>query len=377
MRGFLVAALGLLVAAPLALLASAPPADASVGTVRRAPGPPLPAAPWLTLEAPLSRGGWWLESLADSGRLDLRGGRTFPLLARYSEPQRRHPGSTFGLEFGVNFRSNPGMDSERSELSPAPLRWGDTQLGSALSRRPASELRWGATPAPLALDELPFPLLPPPAPAELAAPAWLPFATFRRCAPWQEPRAVTFLRHGAESDTFPLLSCDGAVAPEALDRLSVMARPEQTERPPLPLPLEAQADAAARGEWVPNVKLLHPRLVWAIAQLAAAFPWRPLYVVSGYRPGSHRSQHQLGTALDVEVVGAKRERVWRVCHTLPGVACGFYPNHGFIHVDVRDVGVERPFWIDVSAPGEPSEYVDSWPGIAESGGLQFAGGERT
>ena len=41
------------------------------------------------------------------------------------------------------------------------------------------------------------------------------------------------------------------------------------------------------------------------------------------------------------------------CRTLRNVGCGYYPNGGFVHMDVRD---SSAFWIDFSKPGEPPRY---------------------
>ena len=68
-------------------------------------------------------------------------------------------------------------------------------------------------------------------------------------------------------------------------------------------------------------------------------------------------------------MGVPNAALFRFCRTLDDVGCGFYPNSKFVHVDVRRPGAGRVFWIDISGPGEPSEYVDSWPGVVESGDL--------
>lgn len=208
-----------------------------------------------------------------------------------------------------------------------------------------------------------------------------PFAPFASaplrspCPAWvAAPRPVTVGRYGAEQDRFVLLECDGSVAPEALDRLSVMARPPGAERPELPLPLEPDAAARERGEWVKGVKLLHPRLLWLVNKLALAFPGHPIYLISGYRRDAHGSYHRSGRALDLFMTGVPNEALFKYCRKLKDVGCGYYPNHNFVHVDVRGFGQGHPFWIDVSGAGEPSRYVDSWPGVADSGGLIWAGG---
>jgi hypothetical protein len=61
------------------------------------------------------------------------------------------------------------------------------------------------------------------------------------------------------------------------------------------------------------------------------------------------------------------EHLLKVCRTLEDVGCGYYPNNKFVHIDVRRRGTGKALWIDVSGPGEPSEFVDSWPGVVDSG----------
>jgi len=196
-----------------------------------------------------------------------------------------------------------------------------------------------------------------------------------RCQPWQRPYTVTLARYGGELDTFPLLECDGSVALDALDRLSVVARPVGAERPELPLPLEPMAESEAIGEWVPNVRLLDPRLLWVVARISEAFPGRPIYVISGYRRDGHGSFHKKGRALDLFVMGVSNEAVMKLCRTLKDVGCGFYPHNKFLHVDVRPPGTGHAVWVDVSEPGQPSRYVDAWPGVIESGALNWGNGE--
>jgi hypothetical protein len=190
-------------------------------------------------------------------------------------------------------------------------------------------------------------------------------------------RPVRIARYGGESDVFPLVHCDGSVAPQAFDRLTLMAREATAPRPGELLPDEPDPAALARDEWTSGVRLVHPRLIWALQRIADAFPWRTVYVFSGYRhdpsgkpkPGTHHSMHAEARALDINVMGIPNAALFKVCHELEDVGCGFYPNNKFVHVDIRRPGSGHPFWIDVSAPGEPSRYVDAWPGVIESGGL--------
>ena len=196
-------------------------------------------------------------------------------------------------------------------------------------------------------------------------------------------RPVRFVRGTGEQDVFPLVRCDGSVAPEALDRLSLMMRPPHVERPTGLLPDEPDPSAASHGEWVADVRLAHPRLLWAIQRLADAFPWRAIYVYSGYRPGalvagtSHHSLHSAARAVDIQIQGVSNTKVFEVCRKLDDVGCGFYPNSKFVHVDVRRPGTGHAVWIDASGPGEPPRYVDAWPGVLSQGGGFIWGPKRT
>ncbi|HVY48724.1 MAG TPA: D-Ala-D-Ala carboxypeptidase family metallohydrolase [Minicystis sp.] len=189
-------------------------------------------------------------------------------------------------------------------------------------------------------------------------------------------RPVTFVRYGGESDRFELVRCDGSVAPEALDRLTLMDRLPEVPRPGPLLPDEPDADAIKKGEWLPGVRVVNPRLLWAMQRIADAFPWRTIYVFSGYRqkkknekPGSHHSMHNDARAMDIYVMGIRNADLFRFCRTLEDVGCGYYPNSKFVHVDVRKPGTGHAFWVDISGPGEPSHYVDAWPGVVDKGAL--------
>lgn len=206
---------------------------------------------------------------------------------------------------------------------------------------------------------------------------------------WQQPpkkpirdwrcrrRPVTIARYGGESDTFPLVLCDGSIAPEALDRLSILMRPPNAPDPGELLPDEPSPGARSPAEWLPRIRVAQPRLVWLLQSLADAFPWKPIHIYSGYRPAydekhrpgphSHASLHGMGRAVDIKVLGVPNQQVFQVCRKLPDVGCGFYPNGPFVHVDVRRPGTGHALWIDVSGPGEAPRYVDSWPGVVDKG----------
>lgn len=193
-------------------------------------------------------------------------------------------------------------------------------------------------------------------------------------------RPVLFLRFGAENDKFELVHCDGSTAFEALDRLSILARPPGVDRPAGDLLPDDVDDAAwsRRREWSTGLRVVHPRLVWVMQKIADAFPWKAIYIYSGYRPNAevndgsgHQSLHASGRALDISVYNVPKEELFKVCQELKDVGCGFYPNLPFVHVDVRPAQTGKAFWIDTSGAGEPANYVDSWPGVVESGGLSW------
>jgi hypothetical protein len=198
-------------------------------------------------------------------------------------------------------------------------------------------------------------------------------------------RPVRFVRYGGESDAFLLVHCDGAVALQALDRLTLMARVPDAPRPGELLPDEPDPEAVTRGEWVTGVRLVHPRLLWALQRVSDAFPWRTIHVYSGYRPsavvkgtrsGTHHSMHSEARAMDISVMGIPNASLFQFCRALDDIGCGFYPNSKFVHVDVRRPGTGHAFWIDASGPGEPSRYVDTWPGVVESGALVWDPGPQ-
>ncbi|HEU5076213.1 MAG TPA: D-Ala-D-Ala carboxypeptidase family metallohydrolase [Polyangiaceae bacterium] len=191
----------------------------------------------------------------------------------------------------------------------------------------------------------------------------------RACPAYKKPRNVLVLRPDGDHDRFPLLECDGSVSSDTLDRLSALMRPPGVARPPLPLP--AAPETSERGEWVDGIKLAHPRLVWALERIAQAFPYKAIVIMSGYRRESH-GYHPRGRAIDISVHGVDNAQLFDFCRTLNDVGCGYYPNNKFVHVDVREYGSKHPQWIDVALPGQPSVYVDEWPGLGavDSAGIR-------
>ena len=105
-----------------------------------------------------------------------------------------------------------------------------------------------------------------------------------------------------------------------------------------------------------------PRLAELLWTTAHHYGDRSITIIAGYRApkvarekGNPRSPHKQGVACDFRVagigVGELRDYVRRTFH---GVGVGYYPNSGFVHLDVgrrRDA-----FWIDYSGPGERARY---------------------
>lgn len=192
---------------------------------------------------------------------------------------------------------------------------------------------------------------------------------FKTWAPVPRPpcrrRPVQIVRFGGESDAFKLVDCDGSIQNDGLERLSILARPPGVERPSLPFPEEPTASTP--GEWIDQVRQLPPRLAFAIQRIAEAFPYKPIYIISGYRPNSGHGFHKQGLAIDLFVMNVPNEKVYKFCRKMKDMGCGYYPNNKFIHMDARPPGTGKAYWIDTSAPGEPSNYVNSWPGVEEGG----------
>ncbi len=101
-----------------------------------------------------------------------------------------------------------------------------------------------------------------------------------------------------------------------------------------------------------------PRLVALVAIVSNHFGGKPVEVVSGYRaytPTQYtpHSNHNYGKAIDFRIRGVRNEAVSDFCRTLRSAGCGYYPNSGFVHLDVRET---KAYWVDSSRPGEPPKY---------------------
>lgn len=317
-----------------------------------------------------TRGQAWLDTELRAPDLKLQTDGELDLLRRFAQPWVERPGEWRSFYTG---RYGPRLAGERrfswtvTDNEPSALGAPPDPSAFTLSMAgvdPTLDLERVEVLPLWKLDLVPS-----------SDPSLLHATTAPQCEPFQRPYRATIARYGGEFEPVELLACDGSVALDAIDRLSVLARPPGSARPELPLPLEPELDSELVGEWVPNVRLLDPRLIWVVARLSEAFPQRVIYLISGYRRDGHDSFHTRGRALDLFVMGVKNEDVFRVCRTLKDVGCGFYPNNNFIHVDVRPPATGHALWVDVSKPGQPSRYVDSWPGLVESGALSWGKAE--
>lgn len=171
----------------------------------------------------------------------------------------------------------------------------------------------------------------------------------------QAPVTVARVHAGSrERRRLSLTHCDGRPHRDALDALSILARPRGVDRPS-----GEDRRAAPDDEHVaPNIRRLHPGLLTRLQALADRWPDKRIEIVSGYRPGARRtSRHHHARALDLRVAGIPRATVSRFARTLDKTGVGYYPNSVFTHIDVRH---RNAYWVDRSGPGEAPDY-GPWP----------------
>ena len=285
---------------------------------------------------------WWSRELTAGRRFRFADPRRFVLLRKYSAPGRerfRPAASLWAMR----------LDPERFPMLP--------------------ELSWNLSDAPVLESD-------PTGPLSAVEPVATTAMQQRKCPSWAKPLSIVLTSWGSDWDHLPLIDCEGNIAVDALDRISVLARIMGEPRPALPLPDAPYPPDAWPDEWVNGVRLLHPRLLWILQRIGEAFPKRTLSILSGYRRDAREtSPHRLGRALDISVRGLAKEKLFAYCMTLKDVGCGYYPYHPFIHVDVRPYGSPKAYWVDASEPGERSNYVDEWPGVVEGGALVWADSE--
>jgi uncharacterized protein YcbK (DUF882 family) len=110
-----------------------------------------------------------------------------------------------------------------------------------------------------------------------------------------------------------------------------------------------------------RVHWISQRLAKLLYETANHFEFARLEVVAGYRAprvakakGNVKSPHKRGVACDFRVVGVANEVLRDYVRHFPKVGVGYYPNSGFVHLDVRDR--TSAFWVDYSGPGQRAKY---------------------
>jgi hypothetical protein len=113
-----------------------------------------------------------------------------------------------------------------------------------------------------------------------------------------------------------------------------------------------------------RVHAISARLARLLYETASHFEFARVEIVAGYRAprvarekGNPKSPHKRGVACDFRVVGVTNEVLRDYVRQFPKVGVGFYPNSGFVHLDVRDK--VSAFWVDYSGPGERARYSAS------------------
>lgn len=120
---------------------------------------------------------------------------------------------------------------------------------------------------------------------------------------------------------------------------------------------------------------MNAHLLELLYKTAHHFGDREVSVVAGYRApkvarkkGNPRSPHKRGVACDFRIAGVDNETLRDYLRSaFSGVGVGFYPNSGFVHLDVGRR--QNAFWIDYSGPGERAQYARDPDGDLESGAV--------
>ncbi len=117
---------------------------------------------------------------------------------------------------------------------------------------------------------------------------------------------------------------------------------------------------------------ISPRLVSVLYATARHFHSSHIYVVAGYRApavarkkGNPKSAHKRGVACDFRLDGVGIEAIRDYLRgSYHNLGVGYYPNSGFIHVDVGRS--HAAYWIDYSRPGEKARYAKGETAKSES-----------
>jgi len=112
-----------------------------------------------------------------------------------------------------------------------------------------------------------------------------------------------------------------------------------------------------------KVHPLAPRLLDLVYRCMRHFDASVVRVVSGYRRDRAGSRHTQGRAVDMSIDGVPNDKLAAYVRDLGFVGVGFYPRSAFVHLDVREASY---FWIDDSAPNEPSRLVPVFEAQARS-----------
>lgn len=104
------------------------------------------------------------------------------------------------------------------------------------------------------------------------------------------------------------------------------------------------------------------RLLRVLYATARHFGSDKVIVIAGYRApriarqkGNSKSAHKRGVACDFRLDGVRNEAVRDYLReTYATVGIGYYPNAGFVHVDVGRK--KAAYWVDRSGPGERARY---------------------
>lgn len=142
--------------------------------------------------------------------------------------------------------------------------------------------------------------------------------------------ALVSVNLGERVRVFPFLP-DGSLDPEAVREIERVLR-------------DHHSDA---------VHPVDPRLIRLLYRLADRFDARQIVVISGFRQPQNEEgggHHADGSAVDLVLSGVSLPALAKAARQLGNVGVGFYPNAGFVHLDVRD---RSYFWVDRSGPGSP------------------------
>jgi uncharacterized protein YcbK (DUF882 family) len=133
------------------------------------------------------------------------------------------------------------------------------------------------------------------------------------------------------------------------DRIEVQPYDEQGKLDPMAHEMISRFLRCQRtGRW----KLVNPGVVAFLYQISRDYPGKEIDVISGIRWRSKtdgaRSPHWRAVAVDLRVKGVSLSKLrWHMWKTYDGIAVGFYPHSGFVHVDVRDQRGNPPVrWVE-------------------------------